>query len=210
MPPDQHSPDLWDTVARTYDGLRPDQGLTDPPVRAAWRALLTRHLPTAPASILDAGCGTGSLSLLLAEAGYRVTGIDFAPVMIATAREKALAAGLAVAFDVADASAPRFPPAHFDAIVCRQVLWALPDRAAALRHWAGLLREGGRLILVEGRFASGRGMSEAEIRAALPPDLTPAEVTDLSGETALWGGPIPDQRLLVVATRRPAGAQASR
>ena len=81
--------------------------------------------------------------------------------MVATARAKAAAAGVAVPFLVGDAAAPDIAANSVDAIVCRQTLWALPDPRAALRHWATLLRDGGLVILVEGRFASGRGLSEA-------------------------------------------------
>lgn len=201
MAPNAHSPALWDGIATRYDGLRPDQGLTDPAVRAAWASLLERHLPGPRSTILDAGCGTGSLSLLLAELGHFVTGLDFAPAMVAVARAKADAASLSVTFTVEDATAPEFAAASFDAIVSRQTLWALPDREAALRNGASLLRPGGRLILVEGRFASGNGMSETEIAEALPPSLPVTAVSDLSAEASLWGGPLSDQRLLVVATR---------
>ncbi len=54
-------------------------------VRAAWRELLRPLLPPAPARVLDPGCGTGSLAVLLAGAGHDVTGVDFAPAMVARA-----------------------------------------------------------------------------------------------------------------------------
>lgn len=192
-----HSPDLWDSIATRYDGLRPDQGLTDPVVRSAWLALVERYLPKRPSTILDVGCGTGSLTLLLAAAGHTVTGIDFSPAMIDVATGKAGAG--AVTFLVQDATSPQFPPSGLDAIISRQVLWALPDRKAALVNWAALLKPGAWLILVEGRFASGNGMSGEEIAAALPPALSSLVVTDLSKDADLWGGPLSDQRLLAVA-----------
>ena len=201
MAPDAHSAELWDTVAAGYDSQRPDQGLTDPSIRAAWLALLEHHLPPGQGAILDVGCGTGSLSLLLADQGHLVTGIDFSPAMIAVTQGKAADAGIEADFIVGDATTPDIPEASLDAIICRQTLWALPDRHAALANWARLLREGGVLILVEGRFASGRGMSEAELADAWPATLTPFEVTDLSQQAALWGGPLTDQRLLFVAAR---------
>ncbi|MCK5074131.1 MAG: methyltransferase domain-containing protein [Bacteriovoracaceae bacterium] len=40
-------------------------------------------------TILDAGCGTGYLSILLAKAGAYVTGIDISPKMISVAKESA-------------------------------------------------------------------------------------------------------------------------
>lgn len=48
------------------------------------RSLVQRHHPEAR-SILDLGCGTGRHALLLAEAGYRVTGVDRSPEMLAMA-----------------------------------------------------------------------------------------------------------------------------
>ncbi len=201
----QHSPALWDSIATRYDGMRPDQGLTDPSVRAAWLELIERRLPPLTTRILDVGCGTGSLSVLLADAGYTVTGIDFAPAMVEVARSKASTA----TFLVQDAAAPAFALSSFDAIVSRQVLWALPDRAAALANWAALVRPGGTVVLVEGRFASGNGMTADEIANITPASLEVTEATDLSGDTSLWGAALTDQRLLVVARRRDPGTEGS-
>lgn len=195
-----HSPALWDSIADKYDDLRTDQGLTDPTVRAAWQALLTYHLPGENLHILDAGCGTGSLSLLLTEMGHQTTGTDFAPAMIDAARQKAKSLNLNTQFAVQDASAPDFPPQSFDAIICRQVLWALPDPAATLQNWATLLKPSGKLLLIEGLFASGNGMSAEAVHDAMPPTLIITETIDLAKLPGLWGGPIPDQRILFVAT----------
>ena len=62
---------FWDAEAATFDD-EPDRGLRDPVVREAWRELLVELLPPVPAEVVDLGCGTGSLAVLLAEAGYRV------------------------------------------------------------------------------------------------------------------------------------------
>ena len=83
---------FWDAEAERFDE-EPDHGLRDPAVRAAWGRLLTEYLPEPPADVLDLGCGTGSLTVLLAEAGHRVHGVDLAPNMIAAARTKVAAAG---------------------------------------------------------------------------------------------------------------------
>ena len=45
--------------------------------------------------VLELGCGTGRILLALAGAGYRVTGVDLSPAMLAVARAKVSAAGLA-------------------------------------------------------------------------------------------------------------------
>ena len=75
---------LWDAAAANFDD-EPDHGLRDPAVRDAWRAALAAWLPAVPGQVLDAGCGTGSLSVLLAELDLNVTGIDVSPAMIAGA-----------------------------------------------------------------------------------------------------------------------------
>lgn len=54
------------------------------------------------ATVLDLGCGTGNITLLLAKHGYRMFGIDGSAAMIEVAREKATAAKLCVPFSVGD------------------------------------------------------------------------------------------------------------
>ena len=188
--------EVWDAEAATFDD-EPDHGLRDPATRAAWRALLTAHLPELPARIADLGCGTGSLSALLAEAGYAVDGVDFSPEMVIRARDKA--AGLdGVTFAVADAADPLLEPGAYDVVLCRHVLWALPDQPAALARWVELLRPGGILLLVEGSWHTGAGLSAAETDALLrTAGRTPT--TYRLDDPVLWGGPITDERYLVVS-----------
>lgn len=196
----------WDHAAATFDD-QPDHGLRDPAVRRAWSDFLGTCLPQPRAAILDVGCGTGSLSIVLSQLGHAVTGIDFSPEMIARARAKAAAGAHPIEFHVMDAADPRFPPAQFDAIVCRHVLWALPDTAQVLKRWAGLLRANGRLVLIEGRWhmgASGSaaphaGLAAQQIVEALPPTLTDVSVHDLSQRPEFWGGPVADERYAIVA-----------
>ena len=65
----------WDEDAGTYD-RSPSHAASDPVEAAAWRTALLRSLPPAPAKVLDAGAGTGAMSLLAADLGYRVTALD--------------------------------------------------------------------------------------------------------------------------------------
>ena len=185
--------ELWDAAAERFDD-EPDHGLRDPATRAAWRALLRRHLPEPPARIADVGCGTGTLSVLLAEEGYAVDGVDFSPEMVRRARAKA---GDRVRFAVGDATEPPLEPGGYDVVLSRHVLWAL-DQPVALERWLALLAEGGRLVLVEGRWHTGTGLRAAETEALLRA-AGRRPTTYRLDDPALWGGPVEDERYLVVA-----------
>ena len=187
--------ELWDAEAATFD-QEPDHGLGDPTTRRAWLELLTGHLPPAPARIADLGSGTGTLSVLLADAGHAVDGVDFSPAMVERARTKA-GDRTDLTFAMADAADPPLQPGAYDAVLCRHVLWALPDQPAALRRWVALLRPGGRLLLVEGRWHTGAGLGAAETTelvrdAGRVPELHPLP------EPVYWGRAIEDERYLVV------------
>jgi ubiquinone/menaquinone biosynthesis C-methylase UbiE len=120
--------------------------------RAAWERILDLVLAgKGPLDALDVGCGTGFLALELAARGHRVTGVDFAPAMLAAARDKAAAQGLSLRFEEADAEALPFPAGSFDLVVSRHLLWTLPHPEAAIDEWIRVLRPGGRLAVVDGK-----------------------------------------------------------
>jgi SAM-dependent methyltransferase len=184
---------MWDGEAAAFDA-EPDHGLADPDVREAWRALLLGALPPAPARVADLGCGTGTLSLLLAEEGYDVTGVDFSPEMVRRARAKV---GDAVRVLEGDAADPPLAEASYDVVLCRHVLWALPSPAAALARWVSLLAPGGRLVLVEGSWSTGAGLTADETVALVEATGRAARLTRLP-EAAYWGREVGDERYLVV------------
>lgn len=189
---------LWDAEAESFDEAA-DHGLADPACRAAWRELLLGVLPPAPARVADLGCGTGTLSLLLAEEGYAVDGIDFSPAMIERARAKAgHQVGQLVGFRLGDAAHPELSPASYDAVLSRHVLWALPDPAAVLGRWLELLAPGGRLVLVEGHWSTGAGLT-AEQTMALVGGAGREPALRRLPEPVYWGREISDERYLVTA-----------
>ena len=145
----------WDRRAAHFDE---DFGhsIGSPAERAAWDRILDLVIPAGrPIDALDAGCGTGFLSLELAARGHRVTGIDFAPAMLAEARKKAAAQSLAIRFEEADAEQLPFPATAFDLVMSRHVLWTLPHPEAAIDEWVRVLRPGGRLVVLDGQFDPG-------------------------------------------------------
>jgi SAM-dependent methyltransferase len=189
---------VWDAEAATFDD-EPDHGLLDPTVRAAWRQVLLGVLPPPPARVLDLGCGTGSLSVLLAEMGHAVTGIDLSPRMVGRAADKARRHGVGIDLHVGDVASPRLGRA-FDVALTRHVLWALPDPAAAVARWSDLLTRDGRLVLVEGRWHTGAGLTADDVTALVAPHARRTRVQVLD-DPALWGAPLTDERYLVLATR---------
>lgn len=188
----------WDSQAGSFDA-EADHGLLDPAVRQAWAKLLLPLMPGAGCDVADLGCGTGSLSLLLGEAGHQVWGLDVSGQMVARARTKLAAAGVSAEFAVGDASVPPRARGSVDVVLARHVLWALPDPSSALARWAGLLREPGIMILVEGLWGTGAGISADHCLDLVRAHRRSATLTVLN-DPALWGREISDERYLIVST----------
>jgi SAM-dependent methyltransferase len=144
------------------------------------------------------GCGTGTLAVLLGEAGYRVSGIDVAPGMVERARAKALAAGVDGDFKVADAMTPPWRGRAFDAVLARHVIWALADAGLGLGRWIELLKPDGRLVLIEGRWWTGEGLTSQETLRLVRAHSRDAVITPLD-DPIYWGGLVTDERYLLVS-----------
>jgi S-adenosylmethionine-dependent methyltransferase len=110
-------------------------------------------LPAAPATVVDAGGGTGQLAVALARHGYRVTVVDTSAAMLATCAQRAADEGGGVAERVTgvQGDAADLPgllgEGSQDAAVCHDLLTRVDDRAALLASLAGVLAEGGVLSL---------------------------------------------------------------
>jgi SAM-dependent methyltransferase len=153
---------IWDEDAATYDGS-PAHSPQRPHELAAWRATLRRLLPDPPASVLDVGAGTGFVSLMLAELGYQVTGVDLSAQMLAVLRSKANRLSLNIRTVQADAA---FPPSSetFDAVVERHLIWTLPEPDVALAAWRKAA-PAGRLVLIEGTWGKTSGVAALQAKA---------------------------------------------
>ena len=133
----------WNWRAASFDDSSARQQI--------WWQIYDKALDAAaPRQILDIGTGTGFIAQGLARGGHRVTAIDISPLMLKQARSKAGQEGLPIHFFVADANDPPFISGCFDAIVCRNLLWTLPDPALAVKNWHRLLKPGGRIIVSDG------------------------------------------------------------
>ncbi len=194
----QASREYWNDLASSFDD-EADHGLRDPIVLETWTELLKKWLPPMHATILDIGCGTGSLSVVLAGLGHTVTGIDLSPAMISLAQAKAATHGHQIKFEVMDAAFPQFAVQQFDVIVCRHLLWALPEPEQVLQRWVKFLKQNGRLFLVEGYWKTSAGLHANELTAMLPASLSDVTVQNLSDNPNFWGGAVTDERYAIIA-----------
>ncbi len=145
----------WDTSAGQYD-LHVSHGVKTGEEKHLWMDTFRTVLPEGNLRILDVGCGTGAMGLILAEMGHDVTGIDLSEGMMAVGRKKADAAHRSMIFQQGDAENPPFADDSFDVVVNRHLLWTLPHPAEALASWKRVVRPGGRVIVIDGVWDDGK------------------------------------------------------
>lgn len=109
---------------------------------------VTRALMKPTCTVLDIGCGTGSMALRLASSAAAVHGLDASSEMIRIARDKARAESAAnVSFHVGPFDTfEHFGPESLDGICAYSLLHLLEDRPAALGRIYRLLRPGGFFV----------------------------------------------------------------
>jgi ubiquinone/menaquinone biosynthesis C-methylase UbiE len=100
--------------------------------------------------VLDIASGTGTSALFLAERfGCEVVGLDYGRHNVEQANAAATARGLdkCVNFRTGDAERLPFPDVSFDAVICECAFCTFPDKTAAAREFARVLRSGGGIGL---------------------------------------------------------------
>ncbi len=146
--------DYWSARAPTFDSQVGHEIFSEGE-REAWRELFLRHLGEGQGRrALDLASGTGVISCLLHGLGFEVTGLDWSEAMLGQARAKAAARGARIRFVMGDAERTLEKPESYDVLVTRHLVWTLVDPRAAFREWHGLLKSGGRLLVVDGDFVS--------------------------------------------------------
>lgn len=129
----------WD--ARTYDRV------ADPMTR--WGTAILGRLPLAgDERVLDAGCGSGRVTELLAARlpRGRVVALDGSPAMIEAARDRLAPFGDRIEFVVADLGQPLPLDAPVDAILSTATFHWIPDHDVLFANLAAVVRPGGRLV----------------------------------------------------------------
>ena len=160
----------WAADAPTYDAS-PTHGLHSRREQFAWRKVFGQTFDrlgqTTPLRILDVGAGTGEMAVLLANMGYKVTGIDLTPAMLKIAQEKADLLGIPVILLEGRAEQLPFADDSFDVVFSRHLFWTLPKPVPAVREWARVTRPGGLVAIADGWWANPSG----NVRRALAKPL---------------------------------------
>ena len=96
--------------------------------------------------VLDAGCGDGYHTRMLARMGARVTGVDISEAMLATARKEEGLEALGIRYEILSfTKLDPFGDASFDAVVSMMALMDCPDLEGSLTEFARVLRPNGML-----------------------------------------------------------------
>ena len=142
--------DYWTNRARGYSEYN-QQEMADAR-RTMWRdkllSLLGNQFPEKKPQeikILDVGTGPGFFAILLAEAGYQVTAIDYTEEMLKEAQSNAGELAKCIVWKTGDAQALDVESNSCDVIVTRNVTWNLPRPDLAYREWLRVLKPGGVL-----------------------------------------------------------------
>lgn len=146
--------DEWNDSSGGYDSQHA-HGIQTEEERNAWIDLFRSIIPEGSLNVLDVGCGTGEISIVLAEMGHQVSGIDLSEGMLGKAKQKAAKRSLSMQFSIEDAESLSFEDRSFDVVVNRHLLWTLPDPKKALAEWKRVLRPGGTVAIVDGLWRTG-------------------------------------------------------
>ena len=142
--------DYWTNRARGYSEYN-QQEMADAR-RTMWRDkllhLISEQFPNKKPEeikILDVGTGPGFFAILLTEAGYQVTAVDYTEEMLKEAQQNAGGLAECIVWKRGDAQDLDVENNSFDVIVTRNVTWNLPNPAQAYKEWLRVLKPGGVL-----------------------------------------------------------------
>jgi demethylmenaquinone methyltransferase/2-methoxy-6-polyprenyl-1,4-benzoquinol methylase len=133
---------MFDRIAPVYDTMN---RVMTAGLDRRWRAATAAAVVRPGDRVLDSCCGTGDLALACARAGGQVTGLDFSERMLERARRKSGA----IEWMQGDALALPFEGGSFDSATVGFGVRNLADLELGLRELRRVLREGGRLGVLE-------------------------------------------------------------
>lgn len=146
----EHARALFAPLGTSYDRVGALLSFGQDP---RWRRFLVSRLPRDGGHVLDVATGTGLVAKALLDRGFRVTGLDQSPEMLARARARF---GDRVELVEASAESLPFPDAAFDHLTFTYLLRYVDDPGATLAELARVVRPGGTVAMLE--FGLPRGV----------------------------------------------------
>jgi demethylmenaquinone methyltransferase/2-methoxy-6-polyprenyl-1,4-benzoquinol methylase len=145
-----HAKALFAPLGPTYDRVGAILSFGQDP---RWRRLLVSGLPRDGGHVLDVATGTGLVAAALLGRGFRVTGVDQSPGMLARARDR-----FDGRVDLVEASADALPfgDASFDHLTFTYLLRYVDDPVVTMAELARVVRPGGTIGMLE--FGLPRGV----------------------------------------------------
>lgn len=172
--------------------------------------------------VLEIGCGTGELAVMLARSGAIVEGFDLSPSMVETARERIKAANLqdrVKIYQMGVDGMDSLAATTYGAVVSTLVFSELTDseRRFALKHAFRILNPGGLLVVADevwprtksGRIIHALSRLPLLILTYLVSRAATTPLADLAGEVTSAGFIVEkevrgcDDALAVLVARRP-------
>lgn len=143
---------FWDSVAGVYDLF---VNVVNKKTHQALREIVSNLIQPGD-NVLECACGTGLLTEVIARRCARLTATDFAPKMLARAKQNC-AEFRNIAFEPADITSLNYPDGSFDAVVAGNVIHLLDAPMKALGELNRVCRPGGLLVIPTYMNRDGRG-----------------------------------------------------
>jgi demethylmenaquinone methyltransferase/2-methoxy-6-polyprenyl-1,4-benzoquinol methylase len=161
--PNEHARELFAPLGPTYDRVGAALSLGQDP---RWRRFLVSRLPRG-GHVLDVATGTGLVAAELLRQGFKVTGVDLSPEMLAVAHRRF---GDEVELINASAEALPLASASFDHLTSAYPLRYVADPGATLAELARVVRPGGVVASLEMGVPQGpaRPLWDLYVNAVLP------------------------------------------
>jgi ubiquinone/menaquinone biosynthesis C-methylase UbiE len=120
-------------------------------------------------TVLDVACGTGHVAIEAARTFCEVSAVDYVEDLVETARRRAAAEGLSIAFDVADAEALPFADGSFDYVLSAIGVMFTADHDQAAAELVRVCRPGGQIGMANWTAEGFIGQLLKTVKAHVPP-----------------------------------------
>jgi demethylmenaquinone methyltransferase/2-methoxy-6-polyprenyl-1,4-benzoquinol methylase len=165
----QHIGQLFDRIAKTYDGLNHGLSLN---IDRIWRKKIVRCMPSV-CKVLDVAIGTADLTIEMYRRGKaeQIVGIDLSEQMMTIGKQKCDKQHIPVTFIHGNAQSMPFGEDTFDAVTCAFGCRNFQNIDEGLREMYRVLRPGGQVSILEFSYPSNilvRGIYDFYFSHILP------------------------------------------